>query len=365
MKRISFAVLLGTLFAVSPGARASEGEGQRLEPLAHFNAYPDAGYNDCWGYTAPDGREYALLGVQNGTSVIDITDAPDLREIAFIPSANSIWKDIKTFDHYAYVVNETGGGLQIIDLSDLPRSARLAATYRRFQTSHNINIDVPNAILYAEGDEAEPVRTLSLANPIAPVQVSAFGVEAHDIYARGGIAYVSEGYHGTVGVFDLTTPSRPRQLGRFRIPDAGYVHNAWLTDDGTHLMTTEETEGKTVKMWDVRDLAHVRMTGEYLAPNGLAHNTHIKGNYAYISHYGSGLRIVDVTNRSSLREVAYQQKDEAEAPWLGETFGLTPTAEVYTAAWGAYPFFRSGKVLVSDIEAGLFVVQFDGAREEP
>jgi hypothetical protein len=129
-------------------------------------------------------------------------------------------------------------------------------------------------------------------------------------------------------------------------------------------MTTEETEGKTLKMWDIRDLSRVRLAGEYLAPNGLTHNTHIKGNYAYISHYGSGLRIVDVTNRSSLREVAYQQKDPGfEAPWLGEAMGFAPRLADYTGAWGAYPFFRSGKVLVSDIEAGLFVVEFEGARE--
>jgi len=31
-------------------------------------------YNDCWGYTAPDGREYALLGVRTGTSIVDITE---------------------------------------------------------------------------------------------------------------------------------------------------------------------------------------------------------------------------------------------------------------------------------------------------
>jgi len=362
MKRILFAAAL-----IAPIA-ASAADGRRLDAIAHFNPYPEAGYNDCWGYTAPDGREYALLGVQNGTSVVDITDAPELREIAFIPSEGSLWKDIKTLGHYAYVVNESGGGLQVIDLSELPARARLAATYQRFQTSHNISIDVARAMLYAEGDEGEPVRALSLARPLEPRQVSAFGVEAHDILARDGVAYVSEGYHGTIGVYDLRTPSTPRLMGRFQIPDAGYVHNAWPTDDGTHLMTTEETGGKSLKMWDVRDLSDVRMTGEYLAPNGLAHNTHIKGDYAYISHYGSGLRIVDLTDRSSLREVAYHQKDGAPGRAargdLGAALGLTPAMEEYTAAWGAYPFFRSGKVLVSDIEAGLFVVEFEGARED-
>ena len=93
--------------------------------LVQVNQYPGVGYNDCWGYTAPDGREYALLGVRNGTSIIDITDTENVYEVTFIPSATSTWKDIKTYQHYAYTVTEAAGGLQIIDLSNLPASAEL------------------------------------------------------------------------------------------------------------------------------------------------------------------------------------------------------------------------------------------------
>ncbi|MDP7529650.1 MAG: hypothetical protein QGH61_09990, partial [Candidatus Marinimicrobia bacterium] len=55
--------------------------------LAHVNDYPSVGYNDCWGYTAPDGREYAFLGVRNGTSILDITDTDNVYEVTFISSA--------------------------------------------------------------------------------------------------------------------------------------------------------------------------------------------------------------------------------------------------------------------------------------
>ena len=30
--------------------------------------------NDCWGYTSPSGREYALMGLSNAMAVIEITD---------------------------------------------------------------------------------------------------------------------------------------------------------------------------------------------------------------------------------------------------------------------------------------------------
>ncbi|PIR23439.1 MAG: hypothetical protein COV44_02645 [Deltaproteobacteria bacterium CG11_big_fil_rev_8_21_14_0_20_45_16] len=324
----------------------------RLEAVAHFNKYASAEYNDCWGYTDANGREYALLGVRNGTSIIDITDPSDLREISFISSAKSIWKDIKTYQNYAYVVTDSSGwGMQILDLSGLPEKVELVNTYKKFTISHNLFIDTDRGILFAQGSHAAPVRILSLADPVNPVQISSFGVETHDMMARDGLVYVSEGGHGTIGIYDYNDPSNPKLVKRFKIQSAGYVHNAWLSDDGQHLMTTEETVGKTVKMFDLSDLNDVRLVGEYLAPSKLAHNTHIKGDYAYISHYGSGLRIIDVSDPTNLQEVAYFTKTDKE------------NGSGYIDDWGAYPFFKSGKILVSDISDGLYVVEFDGAKE--
>lgn len=318
-----------------------------VQLLAHVNSYPSAGYNDCWGYTAPDGREYALLGVQTGTSIIDITNAPSVSEVTFIPSQTSLWKDIKTYRHYAYVVNETGGGMQIIDLSNLPDTATLAGTYAGFSTSHNISIDTANAILYAEGSGSQPVRAISLANPLSPVQASFFGISSHDILGRNNIAYVSEGGNGSIGIFNISNPSVPVLVKRFSIPQAGYVHNAWPTDDGQYLMTTEETTGKSVKLWNISNLNAIHMTSEYRASPFIAHNTHIKGNYAYISYYTEGLRIVDISNPDSIREVGYY--DTYGGPGGG-----------FDGAWGAFPFFASGKVLISDMQTGLYVVFFAG-----
>ena len=133
------------IFLLTPSLGNAQGS-PNVTLLANVNTYPSVGYNDCWGYTAPDGREYALLGVQNGTSIIDITDPPYDSEVAFIPSAGSLWKDIKTYRSYAYVTTESSGGMQIIDLSNLPNSASLASTYSGLGASHNLYIDTTNAI---------------------------------------------------------------------------------------------------------------------------------------------------------------------------------------------------------------------------
>ena len=45
-----------------------------------------------------------------------------LKKYSFVPGLNSIWRDIKTYGHYAYVTTEAYNGLLIIDLSNLPDS---------------------------------------------------------------------------------------------------------------------------------------------------------------------------------------------------------------------------------------------------
>lgn len=322
----------------------------KLEALGSFQRRTSMQYNDIWGYTDQTGREYAILGGTTGVSFIDVTEPSQLKEIAFFPGPKSTWRDMKTFSHYAYVVNETSGGMEIYDLSQLPAKVTLAATYRGFSTSHNIWIDTERALLFAEGNMSMPVRILSLANPIAPVELSTFGVECHDIYARGGLVYVSEGGHGTIGIYNYDDPRNPRLVSRFEIENAGYVHNAWPSEDGNFLMTTEENSGKTMKYFDISDLSNVTTASEVLAPGALAHNTHIKGNFAYVSHYGSGLRIYDLAKPDQVSEVAFWQK--TAQPQRG-----------FVSAWGAYPFFKSGKILISDIESGLYVVWHESALE--
>jgi choice-of-anchor B domain-containing protein len=339
------------LMSLSVTALFSQGE-LNLQLLGTFNPRPASGYNDIWGYTAPDGSEYALLGVKNGTSVIAISNPSNPVEIGFIPSNNSTWKDIKTFSHYAYVViDQTGNGLQIIDLSNLPNNVSLVNTYtgNGFASSHNIYIDEDAGILYAQGGGG--VRVISLADPVNPIQLTVINAPSvHDVYASDGKLFVSEGWNFSYSIWDVSNPATPYLTGRFFTPSSGYAHNAWATEDNRYVMTTEEVPANnTVKMWDIQDPGNPTLLDEYLAsPGGRPHNTHIKGHYAYISHYWDGLRIVDISDPANLHEVAFY--DTYPAPGSG-----------FEGNWGAYPFFNSGKVLASDQVTGLYILHFSGA----
>lgn len=325
--------------------------------IANINDYPQIGYTDVWGYTAPNGEEYALLGVNAGVSIIRVTDPGNIAEVDFIPFVNYGWYDMKTYQHYMYVTSEGTTDMLIVDLSTLPDSASIVGTYSNYTSEpHNHFIDTETGVLYGVEDfhPANPVRLISLNDPVNPVDLSVLGpsiaTDAHDVFARDSILYVAEGGSPSLGFFDVSDPSNPSLLQRVFIPAAGYVHNVWVSEDNNYLVSTEETPGKTVKMWDISDLNNVNLLGEYLGESRLAHNAYLKDGFAVLSHYESGLKIVDVADPTDMVEVGFY-----------DTYPQSNTPN-YNGAWGAYPFTQNEMIFISDIQTGLYVVRFDTAR---
>jgi len=314
-------------------------------------------YSDIWGYTAPDGREYALLGLYDGVAVINVTDRANPYEAGYLHRSESHWRDIKTFGHYAYCVNETASGLGVIDLSD-PENPYARAPIRDFVRAHNLYVDEASATLYVAGWNGHGVRIYTLADPAKPEFLSTWNTAyAHDVMVQDGRMYVSAiNGPAKLHIVDVSDPSNLVALGTVQYPNAK-THNAWVTPDGTHVMTTDEMVGGTCQFWDVTDPTHPVFADIYRPNvNTIPHNALIRGHLAFISHYELGVRVVDVTNRTAIREVgAYDTHPESD-------YGS------FQGAWGVFPFFPNSPRLfvVSDIDKGLFVFElmFDPAYDE-
>ena len=92
----------------------------QLGYLDLVSAHGNSDANDIWGYVDGSGNEYAIVGLNDGTSVVDVTDPANPAEVFYEPGMNSIWRDIKTWNNHAYITTEAQNGLLIIDLSTLP-----------------------------------------------------------------------------------------------------------------------------------------------------------------------------------------------------------------------------------------------------
>ncbi|HBC02806.1 MAG TPA: regulator, partial [Aequorivita sp.] len=107
--------------------------------------------NDSWGWTDPlDGKEYALMGLGNGTAFVDITDPVNPIYLGKLPTHtdSSTWRDIKVYNDHAFIVSEAGGhGMQVFDLTRLrnvtnaPETFTEDAHYDGFGHCHNIVIN--------------------------------------------------------------------------------------------------------------------------------------------------------------------------------------------------------------------------------
>jgi len=330
-------------------------QNQNVNLIANVNDYPQLEYNDVWGYTAPNSDEYALLGTVEGVSIVNVTDPNNIAEVDYVPFASSTWYDMKTYQDYMYVATEGASEILIVDLSPLPDSASVVGRYSGLTSSpHNIFIDTEMGILYVIEDfNFNPsVRILSLSDPTNPHELSTInssngGTDSHDAFAQDSVLYVAEGSSPTIGIFDVSDPTNPFLLSRLPIPAGGYSHQVWVTEDNKYMVTTEETVGQTVKIWDIQDLDNISLMSEYLGGSQLAHNAYFKDNLIYVSHYESGLKVLDYTDPAEVTEVGfYDTYPQRESP-------------DFNGAWGVYPFTQNGTTLVSDTQTGLYVLQFD------
>jgi choice-of-anchor B domain-containing protein len=321
--------------------------------------YPSSSYNLAGVFSyAQGGKEYALVGVYDGLSIVDVTvpaTPVELFHLNHTTGVVSTWHEIRTWDHYAYVSNETGDGIRIIDLQYLPDSVHFKdIVLDSMPTAHTVTID-EKGYLYVNGG-TWPRQGMGIfdlnPDPWNPVQVGAWHDRyIHDQYVRNDTAYVAEILDGLLEIIDLSDRSNPVVIGSKSYINS-FTHNTWLNDAGTVCFTTDELNQAYIYSWDITDPGNITQldgirasTGEGM---GIPHNVQVLNDYLVTSYYTDGLHIVDAARPHNLIEVGY--------------YDHYPSASGFQGFWGADPFLPSGTVLASDMFDGLYVFQVDYRR---
>jgi choice-of-anchor B domain-containing protein len=346
-----------------------------------------------WGFASKnDGREYAFFGASKGAAVVDVTDPTRPVVVGSVPGLVSPWREVKVYqvfnaakgryDAYGYVVSEAqGSGLQILDLTDLPKSVKLAATSTAFARAHTLylaNVDyatgvgnVPDLrpVLYIEGSDVSGLLAFDIFNPVAPqLRGVYFNSYAHDIWAgvlRGDRARVCPSgsdpceivvnWAGdAIRILDFSIKENPMLISRLIYPGLGYAHSGWISQDGNYLYSMDELDERntgqntSVRVIDVRDWANPQVVAVWVGTNKtIEHNGYAIGDKYFLSNYERGLTILDVSNPLAPVERAFF-----------DTYPASDTANFH-GAWAVYPFLPSGNILISNIDGagGLFVLK--------
>jgi choice-of-anchor B domain-containing protein len=153
---------------------------------------------------------------------------------------------------------------------------------------------------------------------------------------------------------DVTDKTKPRVISRASYPKVGYTHQGWLTEDHKYFYLDDELDetGGTVDktrtlIWDFTDLENPKLVKEYFGKESASdHNQYVKGDLLYQSNYRAGLRVLSIKDPLNPKEIAYFDTDP-----------FRPNTPGFNGAWNVFPFFKSGSIIISSVEQGLFVVK--------
>lgn len=331
-----------------------------LQQIAHL-PYTDE-LSNIWGYTAPNGTEYALVGTTTKLSIVSLATPSAPVEVANIPGPTTAWREMKTWGSYCYTsLDNVTVGMLIVDMSNLPN----AVTHRYWRPTitingvtdsikkaHTVTMD-DNGYMYFNGTNlinGAPLIFDVHTNPGNPIYIGHVGDRyCHDNFVRNDTLWSSDIYDGVFRTWDVSNKTAPVLLATQATPN-NFTHNSWLSDDSRTLFTTDERANSFLAAYDVSDLTNIRELDRYRPPLTLGmgvipHNAHVLNDYVFLSYYTDGVKIIDGHRPTNLVEVG--SFDSYPGPQTGGFYG----------DWGVYPYFASGNIVLSDINTGLWVLR--------
>jgi len=344
--------------------------------------------NDIWGWTDPtSGKEYALVGLRNGTSFVDVTDPMNPFVVGLLPTSttNSSWRDMKVYKDHVFVVADNAGnhGVQIFDLSQLrgvTEFTEFSMTYHYdlVGSVHNIAINEETGFAYAVGIGSASsdeymcgAHIIDINDPANPTYAGCLGDKTTGRYNDG---YIHDGqfviYKGpdsdyydqeiaftcnetALGIADVTDKDNIKIISKFENNDFGYIHQGWLSKDHKYFFVNDELneyygndDTQTTLIFDLSDLDDPKIINVYDSGlNTIDHNNYVKGDLLFQSNYSTGLRVLSIKDPSNPLEVA--------------SFDTYPSGDraAFVGSWGNYPYFSSGTIVISSMEEGLYIIK--------
>ena len=337
--------------------------------------------NDIWGWhDAETEREYALMGLDTGTSFVDITVPNTPVILGRLPSQTdvSFWRDIKVYQDHAFVVADRAGahGMQVFDLTRLrdvtaPQEFSPDIVYGDFEHSHNLAINEDTGFGFAVSTNTceQGLHMIDLSTPVNPQFAGCHspGSKTHDtqcvVYEGTDTEYVNReicfsSSEDFLEVVDVSDKSSPLSLSSTTYPNLGYVHQGWLTEDHQYFILGDELDETN---FAVPTITHVFDVSDLNAPfylyayehntQATDHNLYVLGNRVFEANYSVGLRVLEFADEDALIN--------GNLVHIASFDTYTKDDDVaFYGAWSVYPYLPSGTIIVSDTDNGLFILAF-------
>jgi choice-of-anchor B domain-containing protein len=367
-------------------------------PLNEFSSSPQAA-NDIWGHVdLNNGDEYAIIGLDNGVAVVNVTNPKNPTEVGTITGKTDIWRDIKVYQYFdeklnlwrAYAYATLDGStdyVTVIDLNHLPNSISLVQRNRAVTQAHNVYISNIDHTLNVALPGMAPTLQLIGANTFSGAFHSYSLADPEDIslltnnsagsgYSHDGASLLIKDNRKTddcqtneeacsvfidfnekeMKLWNISDAKDSKLLGSVEYSDVSkanmYVHSGWGSEDNQFVFVQDEFDeyrgglNSTVRIFSISDLNNPEQVGQWTGPTkAIDHNGFVRGNRYYMSNYERGLTVLDISDSTTPVEIGFF-----------DTFTPSNNAS-FNGAWGVYPFLPSGNIIVSDINSGLYVLK--------
>lgn len=374
--------------------------------------------NDIWGWIDPvTEKEYALVGLSDGISIVDVTFPTEPVVMAKLLDNNSagkqatatqrfpwlfnhdeddgfkeasIWRDMKVYQNTLYVVSEEeNSGLQVFDLTRIrdiqspPEMLKEDFRYRKFGNAHNIAINEETGYAYVVGStsgetcaERGGLHMISLTeNPLNPQYAGCYFEEEAGGWTINGYIHDTQCviYEGpdskhsgreicfsssetTFTITDVDDKGNPFTIFNSTYDGNTYSHQGWLSEDHRYFFMNDELDEFTTGNNTKTYVWDVRNLESAEMIGFYEHPTQAVDHNLYIKN-----DFMYQANYAAGLRVLDVSNPLPEAIQEIGFFNTTPNnnrAE-FEGSWSVYPWLSGDKVIVSDIRNGLFILKFE------
>jgi choice-of-anchor B domain-containing protein len=360
---------LGLFLLLSSGiSPLALGQGIHVKLRANANPFPaHHRYANVWG----DGH-YAYVGsyIAAGVLIFDISnpDSPVLVANYTDPGHDLTMEDVEVKNGIGYFASNYNGGIHIVDLSNPANPkliTRITSAMGGWDSVHTLLIDDDGDHLYVPHFLVDPyVQVWNVKNPAAPVLVQTFKTtDSNSIRAMSFLNnhLFTSGRGGHTDIWDVSNIDKkpPTLLGT--INSGVLSHSSSPTADGHYLVCSRELHamGGDVQIYDISNPAKPLLLSTITMPafgiNAVSpHNPMVMGNILYHSWYQAGMLAFDITDPSNPVMVGNYDTWPGPVNW-GQ----------YDGDWGVYPYLGQDKILVSDQDTGLYILDATGVSSDP
>ncbi len=243
-------------------------------------------------YIYREGNTLYISSRADGVILVDINTPTSPNFISqYIPPSGSIYDSLKIGNHL-FLANGPNGML-VLDITT-PASPSLLTTHAPSSGVSSITEIENYGNTIVAGDSSD-LDIIDVTTPASPNSLTV--LDFSSLYSDGyfevhnNILYYTIAERGII-YYDLTTPATPKNLGAFNTQ--GYTNN--LSHSGTHLYIADESG---IAVLDTSDLIGIELLSKTALPSVNSKEFVKEGDFIYMITSANNLEIIDVSNPSA------------------------------------------------------------------